>query len=311
MIHRLPVAYDWGRHGPRRDPAVHGVKLHDETLRDGLQSPSMRVPALAVRQDWVRRLDRAGVHSACLGLPGAGPHAVEQGIALVGQIVRERLALRPVLAGRTHHGDVDAILEVCGRTGVAVEATLFLGASPVRLWVEGWNPARLASWTERTVGRAVRAGLRVSFVTEDTSRAHPDLLGRLFDAALQAGATRLVLCDTTGHCTPRGATRLVRWTRAWLDGRGLPGVGLDWHGHDDRGLALPVALAAAEAGCDRVHGCLAGVGERVGNVRLEALARELTGRGTGAWDVEGLRRLAGEVSRRVGPHVPQEAAGRR
>jgi 2-isopropylmalate synthase len=281
--------FDWNAAGAQ-DPHP-AVRLHDETLRDGLQSPSVVDPPLSVKRTLLRSLARAGVGSACLALPAAGPRASDHARALLQTLAEEALPVVPVLAGRTLARDVDAVLEVVRDTGVAAEMTCFVGASPIRRWVEGWSLAFLLERTAEAIGHGVGAGLEMSFVLEDTTRTPPDTLEPLLAAALEAGATRIVLCDTVGHAIPAGAARLVRWVRGRLQAWGAP-AGLDWHGHDDRGLATGCALAAARAGCDRIHGCVLGVGERVGNADLAALGQALAREGAGSWRSDALAEAA-------------------
>jgi len=268
-----------------RDPPMAPRALHDETLRDGIQAASAVDPPIGKKRQIVRLLDQAGVSSCCLALPASGARAERDALDLIAMIRREGLAIRPVLAGRTCEHDVDVIARIAAAADHPVEATLFLGASPIRVWVEGWTDDLLEHRVRTSIQRARAAGLSPSLVLEDSTRTPPETLKRLYGAALEQGANRLVLCDTVGTATPQGAAALVGWTRAWMG----DSVGLDWHGHDDRGLALACAIAAAEAGCDRIHGCLGGVGERVGNTHLEHLAEELGRRGAGRWRTDRLR----------------------
>lgn len=268
------------------EPPLGPRSLHDETLRDGLQACAVTDPPLDEKRHFIRNLHEAGITSACLGLPAAGPRAVFDTIGLLRTISEERLRVRPVLAGRTCQGDVDAIVHVADAAGVEVEATLFVGASPIRTWVEGWTVSDLRRWVIDAVERADAAGISCTLVLEDSTRTPPEVLANLFGAGLEAGARRLVLCDTVGCATPAGAAALATWARRFA-GRS---TGLDWHGHDDRGLAVACAIAAAEAGCDRIHGCVGGVGERVGNADLQYLAAELSRRGAGSWHAEPLHR---------------------
>ena len=219
-----------------------------------------------------------------------------------------RYRFEPYLAARTLVEDLRPVVEVAQRAGVPLVAHAFVGSSPIRVWAEGWDARELCRRVARAVGFAVREGLPVAFVTEDTTRSSPELLAPLFRAALDAGASRLVLCDTVGHATPEGARALVRWAKAQLAGLGRTGdVALEWHGHNDRGLALPAALAALEAGAGRAHGCGLGLGERVGNAPLELLLLNLRLLG---WlpeghELTGLVPYVGAVSRVLGVPVPR------
>lgn len=289
-------------HRARRLPTT--LEMHDETLRDGLQCPSVREPSPEAACELLHRMAQLGLESANLGLPGAGPRALALSVALAREIRAAGLPLRPTLAGRTHRADIDAIAEVAERSGLRVEAGLFLGSSPIRLWAEGWSEDDLVRRIEEAVPYAVSRGLDVMFVTEDTVRAQPSTLRRLLGTALDCGATRLCLCDTVGHATPEGVTALVRFVRDLLAERGRS-VPIDWHGHRDRGLAVANSLAAVRAGVSRVHATSRGVGERVGNTPMAPLLRVLEEVGLRrcdaaaleAYDRAAARALALEVAR--------------
>lgn len=299
------VIYDWNVEGHAISPPMKRIEVHDETLRDGIQSPSVHDPSIEEKMEIVRLLARVGVDSTNVGLPGAGPRAVEDSQKLVELIRDEKLPIRAGCAARTHANDVRPIVEISQRTGVPVEAMMFLGSSPIRMYAEGWDDDRLERLTRDAVRMAKEGGIPASFVTEDTVRSHPRTLRRLFTAAVEEGATRLVLCDTVGHATPNGVFNLVHWTHDLLSGLGVRDqVKLDWHGHNDRGHALPNALYAIEAGCDRVHGCILGVGERVGNTSLDHLLVNLKLLGVEHRDLHGLAELVDLVSRATKVPIP-------
>ncbi len=263
--------YDW-----ERDPAAAPrpnvrVTFLDETLRDGLQSPSARHPSLPEKAALLHHMDRVGIAVANLGYPGAGPGARRDVEALCREIAARRLAIGAKCAGRTCAEDVLPAVEIVQRTGCPLEIGMFLGCSPVRVRTEGWEFDQLLRMTEHWVAFATRWGLRVLFVTEDTTRSRPEDVARVYRTAVRAGAARVCLADTVGVATPLGAHALVRFVRTTLDAAGARAVGLDWHGHNDRGLAVASALAAALAGADRLHGTALGVGERVGNAAIEHL----------------------------------------
>ena len=288
--------------------AERRLLLHDETLRDGLQNPSVRDPTPDDKLAILHLLERVGVDSLNVGLPAASDRAFHDTVRLATEIATSKLRIKAGAAGRTVVGDVAPIVEASQRSGIPIDVMTFIGSSPIRRYVE--------SWTVRTVReRAVEAirfarchGLTVTFVTEDTTRTPPAVLGELFRAAIGEGATRLCLCDTVGHATPDGAAGLVRFTRALVAGLGAS-VGIDWHGHEDRGLSVANALAAAAAGADRIHACVLGIGERVGNTSLELVLRnlEIDGRLDGR-DVEALPELCALVARATGL-APEESAG--
>ncbi len=270
------LIYDWNEKD-RRGPVLRKYpRFVDETIRDGLQSPSVTDPTIEQKMDLVRLMDRLGIDVVNLGLPGAGPRAAEDVERLARMIVDEKLRIRPNCAARTVVRDIEPIVEISSRVGIPIEVTAFIGSSPIRGYVENWDLDTLAARTREAIAFTVRSGLPASYVTEDTTRSHPKTLDRLFREAIDAGATRLVLCDTCGHATPDGVRNLVNFTKATLRAMGVEdAVALDWHGHNDRGHALPLALFALEHGVDRVHGCGLGIGERVGNTSMDLLLLNL------------------------------------
>ncbi|HJK92908.1 MAG TPA: LeuA family protein [Polyangiaceae bacterium LLY-WYZ-15_(1-7)] len=264
------LVYDWNdveRKGPIFDQAF---ELHDETLRDGIQNPSVTDPGIGDKLEILHLLDEVGVESTDVGLPGAGPRAFEDVLTLCKEIAEHDLSIRATCAGRTLVGDIEPMVEVSQKSGVPVEVMTFIGSSPIRQYAEGWTRDKIIALSTKAIDFAVKEGLPVTFVTEDTTRSRPDFLTDLFRAAIDHGATRLCLCDTVGHSTPDGVRNLLRFTRHVIEGTGAD-VKIDWHGHNDRGLALVNSLVALENGADRVHGCVLGIGERVGNAPLDLL----------------------------------------
>lgn len=247
------------------------VELNDETLRDGLQSPSVRDPDIAEKVRLLHLMAELGIASADIGLPGAGPRAVRDVEALARVIADERLSVQPNCAARTVRADVQPIVEVSQRVGIAIEAATFIGSSPIRQYAEDWTVERMLRATEDAVTFAVGEGLPVMYVTEDTTRARPEVLKQLYGTAISCGARRICLADTVGHATPDGVRGLVRFVREEIVKPSGEDVKIDWHGHRDRGLGLANCLAAVEAGAHRVHGTALGIGERCGNAEMDLL----------------------------------------
>ena len=267
------LLYDWNAISP---PVVsferpERVVLNDETLRDGLQSPSVRQPCIEEKQAFLRLLPRIGVTAADIGYAGASATALADVVVLAKTIDQEKLGIAPNCAGRTHRADIDPILEAQQLSGVAIQAALFIGSSAIRQWVEGWDLDVLRRTIHDAVSYAHGQGLEVMFVTEDTTRARPEDLGPIYLAAVDAGASRLCISDTVGHATPVGVQHLVGFLRSHLDDAGFSQIAFDWHGHRDRGLDVINALAALSAGVERVHGCALGIGERVGNAAMDEM----------------------------------------
>ncbi len=279
------LIHDWneegapGRSAPARDgpaaegdrPAARAVELDDETLRDGLQNPSVTDPPIADKIRLLHLMDGLGIHTADIGLPGAGPRAVADVTALAREIVDQGLSISANCAARTLVTDVRPIAEISQDVGLAIEACTFIGSSPIRQYAEDWTLEKMLRVSEEAVTFAVSEGLPVMFVTEDTTRARPDTLKALYGSAIEWGARRLCLADTVGHATPDGTRALVRFVREEIVAPSGEDVKVDWHGHRDRGLGLANALAAIEAGADRIHGTALGIGERVGNVEMDLL----------------------------------------
>ncbi len=265
-----PLIYDWNREGRTPVPAAPPVMLDDETLRDGLQSPSVRTPSIDEKIRILHLIAALGIETADLGLPGAGPHVVADVERLAREIVDARLRVAANCAARTVVADIRPIAEISQRVGLPIECCAFIGSSPIRQYAEDWTIDRLQRLTEDAVRFAVKEGLPVMYVTEDTTRADPASLRALYSTAIRAGAKRVCIADTVGHATPAGAAAVVRFVASVVEECG-GGVGIDWHGHRDRDLAVINSLAAMDAGATRLHGAAIGIGERVGNTPMDLL----------------------------------------
>jgi isopropylmalate/homocitrate/citramalate synthase len=297
------LVYDWNTAGGPAPRPPRRVEVVDETLRDGIQSPSVTDPPIEEKIRALHLQAKLGIHGNDIGLPGAGPRAVESTLALAQEIVRAKLSIEPYCAARTHKNDIDPIIEITQKTGLRIEAATFIGSSPIRQYAEGWDLDRLLRTTEEAVTYAVRHDVPVLYVTEDTTRARPEVLEKLYTAAVRCGARRVVVADTVGHATPEGTARVVRFIRDVVDRTGEP-VGVDWHGHRDRDLAVANALAAYMAGADRVHGTMLGIGERVGNAPLDLILINLKLLGWLDVDLTALPEYAALVSRVCRVPVP-------
>jgi 2-isopropylmalate synthase len=266
LIHdwnRSQYAFDWS--------AVTRVELDDETLRDGLQNASVVDPPIAEKIRLLHMMDQLGIHTADIGLPGAGPRAVKAVTALAKEIVRSGLSIQANCAARTLVADVRPVVEVSQDVGIPIEVCTFIGSSPIRQYAEGWTLDQMLATSEEAVTFAVEEGLPVMMVTEDTTRAKPETLQALYGKAIEWGAKRLCIADTVGHATPSGTRALVRFVLEEIVEPSGENVEVDWHGHRDRGFGLANAMAAIKAGATRVHGTALGIGERSGNTDMELL----------------------------------------
>jgi 2-isopropylmalate synthase len=250
------------------------VTFFDETLRDGLQNPSVADPNIESKLQLLHLMAKVGIHVADIGLPGSSPRAFADVLRMCREISDNKLPLRVACAGRTVVSDITPMIEISQRAGMPIEVYAFIGSSPIRQLAEDWDLDRIERMSAEAIDTGVKAGLSVCYVTEDTTRSRPEVLARLFKMAIDHGASRLCLCDTVGHATPDGVRNLIGFTKSIIAGSGAK-VGVDWHGHNDRGLALENALWAFEFGADRVHGTALGIGERVGNAQMELILLNL------------------------------------
>ncbi len=264
------LVYDWNKIDPAHPAPNRKISFDDETLRDGLQSPSVCEPPVEKKVELLHLMDALGIDTADIGLPGAGGTHAAGVERLAREIVDKKLRIRPNCAARTHAADIKPIADISQRAGIAIEACTFIGSSPVRFYAEDWTLDKLLKLTEEAVTFAVKEGLPVMYVTEDTTRANPETIRALYTTAIRSGARAVCVCDTVGHSTPDGARSVVRFVKGIIEEQGEE-VRLDWHGHQDRGLGVINSIAAIEGGADQVHGSALGVGERVGNAPMDQL----------------------------------------
>ena len=297
------LIYDWNASGDV-DWSNVKVDLNDETLRDGLQSPSAIDPDPETKRRLLHLMADLGIVAANIGLPGAGPRAVDSVRLLASEIAEHHLPIAPNCAARTVVADIKPIVEISQEIGIPIEAATFIGSSPIRLYAEDWTLDRMLKVSEEAVTFAVGEGLPVMYVTEDTTRARPETLKALYGNAIRWGARRLVLADTVGHATPTGVRRLVKFIRDEVIAPSGEDVQLDWHGHRDRGMGVINCLAAIEAGVNRVHATALGVGERVGNAEMDLLIVNLHLLGAYKHDVSALREYCELAAATIGVPLP-------
>jgi len=266
--------FDWNELNRKGRLVPQRFTLFDETLRDGLQNPSVEDPPIEDKLRILHLMEDLGIDEADIGLPGSSKRAFDDVLTMCKEVASCKMKIKIAAAGRTVVGDITPMIEVSQRAGIPVEVYAFIGSSPIRQYVEQWDVSLIAKRSAEAIDVAVKAGLPVAFVTEDTTRSRPDALTTLFRMAVDHGATRVCLSDTVGHATPDGVRNLVQFTRSVIAGTGA-NVGIDWHGHNDRGFALENAIWALEFGADRVHATALGIGERVGNAQMELLLMNL------------------------------------
>ncbi len=270
------LIYDWNsiekvaKISPKRR-----IQFLDETLRDGIQSPSVVDPSIDDKIKLTELANSLGIDTSDIGLPGAGKRAVEDVTTIAEHIRDAKLKIKASCAARTHLGDVQAVVDISQKVGIEIEILCFIGSSPIRAYAEEWDLAKMMKLSADAIDLGRKYNLPVAYVTEDTTRSRPEVLTKLFTNAVEHGASRLIVCDTVGHVTPDGIRNLLKFTRNVLDGLGRPDVGIDWHGHNDRGLGVVNSIFAIEYGADRIHGTALGIGERVGNAALDQILLNL------------------------------------
>ena len=298
------LIYDWNLAGHVPIPPGTQVLVNDETLRDGLQTPSIHDPSIADKIEILHLMEVLAIDSVNIGLPGAGPRAASDVEALAREIAEHRMHIKPNCAARTIEADIQPIVEISQRVGIPIEAATFLGSSPIRRLVEDWSVDHLERITEKAVKFAVSHGLPSMYVTEDTVRTDPETVKRLYTTAIRSGARAIVLCDTVGHATPEGTYNLVKFV---IDNVVKPSgedIRVDWHGHRDRGLAIANSLAAIAAGARQIHGVALSLGERVGNTPMELLLVNLRLIGLRQNDLSYLRAYCDKIAKATHTTIP-------
>ena len=297
------LVYDWNTIDPALIHPNRHIGFDDETLRDGLQSPSVSEPPVEQKIELLHLMDALGIDTADIGLPGAGgTHAA--GVELMArEIAEKKLKIRPNCAARTHRNDIQPIVDISQRTGIQIEACTFIGSSAIRFFAEDWTLDKLLQLTEEAVSFAVSEGLPVMYVTEDTTRANPDTIRALYTTAIRCGAKAVCVCDTVGHSTPDGARSVVQFVKSIIEEQG-GNIRLDWHGHQDRGLGVINSIAAIQGGADQVHGSALGMGERVGNTPMDQLLVNLKLMGWIQNDLSRLGEYCSVASKACGWSIP-------
>jgi len=301
------LIYDWNNVPGAQFTPAGTVMLTDESLRDGLQSPSVKDPTIEEKLRVLHLMERLGINFLDMGLPGAGPRAYSDVERLAREIRDAKLKIRANCAARTHQNDIRPIAEIQDKVGIPIEAATFIGSSPIRRYAEDWSDDFLLKTTENAVKFAKSIGLEVMYVTEDTTRCDPETVKLLYTTAIECGARAIVVCDTCGHVTPSGVAALIRFVMEEVIKPSGEKIRLDWHGHCDRGLAVANSLAALAAGAECVHACAIGIGERVGNTQMDQMLVNLKLMGVPPWadrDLTALKEYCQTISRATGIAIP-------
>jgi 2-isopropylmalate synthase len=282
------------------------IELDDETLRDGLQSSSVRIPHIEEKLKILHYMDDLGIHIADVGIPSAGETIKADVHRIAQEVAKNKLKIKLACAGRTLISDMQPIVDIMQATGVDMEAHVFVGSSKIRYFAEDWNLDRMLKATEDTLKFCEKEKLSVMYVTEDTTRAEPRVLKKLYTTAIEAGARRVCISDTVGYATPDGIINVVDFMRKIIWDTGEK-VKIDWHGHNDRGLAVSNAIVAArDAGVNRIHGTCLGIGERSGNASIDQIIINFYLLGIYSRDLSALGDYCNYVSKVCGLEIPVE-----
>lgn len=264
------LIYDWNVLGLKPEKPQKKIEFDDETLRDGIQSPSIQEPSISDKIKILNLMDALNIDSADIGLPGAGARVAQHVTVLAQEILENKLNIKASCAARTVEADITPIIEISQKVGIPICVDMFIGSSSIRRYAEDWSIERMIRNTEGAVKLAKKYNLPVMYVTEDTTRSNPETLRILYKTAMENGADRICVCDTVGHATPYGIYNLITYVKHLVK-ESKPDTKIDFHGHRDRGLSLINTLTSVVAGADRIHGCGQGIGERSGNTSMDHL----------------------------------------
>jgi isopropylmalate/homocitrate/citramalate synthase len=281
------------------------VRLEDD-IRDALQSVRLQQPSLAQRIRLLELSAEVGVQHAFVGFPAASQQEFARCTALVGHVRDQQLTIEPIVMARAIEADVEAILAIREATQAPMAADIFIGVSDLRLRVENWTFNQALQKLEKACALALRENLPFRVSLEDSSRVRPDALSQGLQAATDCGAVMVVICDTVGDCLPEGARRLTEFALNELTRIHSP-LEIGWHGHNDKGLSLANAWAAAESGASMISGTFLGFGERTGNTPLEQLIWLLREAGNRHYDLEPMVRLCAYFAESAGTNISPQA----
>ncbi len=233
------------------------VEIHDATLRDGEQTPGV-VFSIDDKIAIAKKLDEIGIERIEAGMPAVSPQD-EQAIK---EISKLNLGSRIYTFARAMKADIDKALE-CGAHGVIIEVPI---GYPKLTTQFGWTWKDVLNKSAPVINYARENGLHAVFFPYDTTRARAEDLENLCKGVMaESPPDSIGIVDTMGCATPEAIKYMVRWVK------GMTGLPIEIHTHNDFGMGVATEIAAVTAGAQCVHSCGNGLGERTGNAALEEL----------------------------------------
>jgi isopropylmalate/homocitrate/citramalate synthase len=237
------------------------VRFYDTTLRDGEQTVGV-VLSPQQKLEIARKLDELGISRIEAGFPKVSPEDAEA------IILMRKANLKAELWGfsRAVRGDVEELVRL-GLSASVIESP----TSDIKLKAYGLSRDEVLNRITDAVSFAKQNGITVAYFAVDGTRTELDFLKRVYIAALDSGASEIVVVDTIGACGPEAVEILVREVCQWVG----PNVPIHYHGHNDFGMATACAVAAVRGGASWIQGTINGMGERAGNADIGEIALAL------------------------------------
>lgn len=286
------LIFDWGEYSFPSLP----ISVFDTTLRDGLQSPQIKKqPTLVEKVEFLAMAEEIGIDAIEIGFPVSSEFHKNDVIKLANHAKKNKYKILLSCLSRTTIKDVQAIIDVSQKAGISVGVNLLIGSSKIRRLVEEWDIKEMEKWIRQSIELAKANNLPVEFCTEDTTRTDPKMLKCLYQIAIQHGVKRIWIADTVGIATPSSAKKICNYIKKKIIG--AKKIGLDWHGHDDKGLGVANSLIAVENGADRIQATALGIGERAGNTAMEPVLLNLVLAGSKKYNLTKLGKYSEAASK--------------
>ncbi|MDE7432358.1 MAG: LeuA family protein [Lachnospiraceae bacterium] len=243
------------------------IKVHDETLREGIQNLGTDI-TLKEKKAYIDSISRLPVASICLGYPASSKKIYDEIDLLIPYIQAKKSNISISCAARTTIGDIEPIARLSQKYGCNIKVNAFIGTSQIRQYIEQWDIRHICSLVREAVNYANLNGIETCIITEDSTRTSPEILKTVYLTAIESGCKNICFCDTVGYADCTGIKKLFKFVHKEII-KNNDQILIEWHGHNDRGMALENALIAALIGANMIHTTSFGIGERCGNTPLE------------------------------------------